>query len=118
MKNQMKAKRLTENLSLCIPVRAESIAWSADGDGMVTLDVKNAGAFNKIAQVFFKRPKVSHIHLDKLGSSVWQKLDGETDLLSIANSLENECGETVYPTLPRLRKFISILKNYHFIYFK
>ena len=64
-----------------IPSRAKSIEWTTDGDGIVTLEIKNTGWANKIAQVLFKRPKISYIHLDKMGSFIWPIMDGKKDIM-------------------------------------
>ena len=53
------------------PKRHEAIAWAKDEKGIVTLDIENTGFFNRLAQKFFHKPKVTHIHLDEMGSFVW-----------------------------------------------
>ena len=65
------SKKSRDYASLC-PSRTEGLAWSADENGIVTLDVENKGVFDRIFQLILKKPKVSHIHLDELGSFVWQ----------------------------------------------
>lgn len=62
---------ISENYLERKPSRPEGISWSADENGIITLDIENTGAFNRIAQKFFKKPKVTHIHLDEMGSFVW-----------------------------------------------
>ena len=64
------------------PVRAD-IKWDTDADGNITLHVENKGSMNKIAQVLFKKPKVSYIHLDEMGNFIWPMLDGEKDITEI-----------------------------------
>lgn len=111
-KNQVSANYLER-----IPVRSERIAWSADDKGIVTLEVENRGLFNTIAQKLFRKPRVSHIHLDEIGSAVWPLIDGESDLLKIGEQLEAKLGEKAHPTYERLAKFIMILYEYGFISF-
>ena len=60
------------------PKRHEAIAWAKDEKGIVTLDIENTGFFNRLAQKFFHKPKVTHIHLDEMGSFVWPIMDGKT----------------------------------------
>ena len=43
---------------------------------LVVLDIENTGAFNKLAQKLFGKPRVSHVHLDEFGSFVWKCIDG------------------------------------------
>ena len=75
-------KKIKENYLEKIPVRAE-IEWETDSDGNVTLHIENKGVMNKIAQVLFKKPKVSYIHLDEMGSFIWPLIDGEKNILEI-----------------------------------
>ena len=65
------------------PKRHEAIAWAKDEKGIVTLDIENTGFFNRLAQKFFHKPKVTHIHLDEMGSFVWPIMDGEKDIIAI-----------------------------------
>ena len=58
-----------------IPARA-ALAWSADEAGMVTLHKENTGLFDRAAQKLLRKPRVSHIHLDEMGSFVWPRIDG------------------------------------------
>ena len=66
-----KENKASDNYLERRPARPERIKWSKDEEGIVTLDIENTGLFNRIAQKLFRKPKVSHIHLDKLGSFVW-----------------------------------------------
>ena len=78
----MKKKKeiISQNYLEKIPVRPEHIEWSSDETGIITLDIKNTGLFNRIAQKLFRKPKVSHIHLDEMGSFVWPLLDGDRNI--------------------------------------
>ena len=98
-----------------VPKRKQGIVWSQNDDGTVTLDVENKGVFNKIAQKFFKKPKISHIRLDENGSLIWRLIDGKKDILKIGELAENCFGEKVHPTYERLVKFLEVLNNCKFI---
>ncbi len=113
----MKRKKNTnsENYLDRRPLRATHLRWSQDDKGLVTLDIDNKGVFNKIAQVLFKRPKVSHIHLDELGSFVWPLLDGEKSIFDIGKAVEEHFGEKAHPLYERLDKYFQILDSYHFV---
>ena len=65
------------------PKRHSDINWKTADDGKVTLEIENVGWANRIAQKLFKRPKISYVHLDEMGSFVWPLIDGETDLLRL-----------------------------------
>ena len=43
----------SENYLDKIPMRPEGISWSTDEAGIVTLDIENTGAFNRIARSCF-----------------------------------------------------------------
>ncbi|MBQ9112258.1 MAG: PqqD family protein [Clostridia bacterium] len=97
------------------PVRAAHLRWSQDDKGLVTLDIDNKGAFNRIAQVLFRKPKVSHIHLDELGSFVWPVMDGEKTIFDIGKEVDEHFGEKAHPLYERLAKYFQILDSYHFV---
>ncbi len=114
----MKKKNvISENYLERIPVRNESICWSKDEKGIVTLEIENRGLFNKIAQKFFKKPKISFVHLDETGSFVWPLIDGEKTIIAIGKYVEAEFGEKANPLYERLAKYFQILESYGFIKF-
>ena len=82
---------------------------------LVILDIENKGAFNKIAQTIFKKPKVSHVHLDEFGSFIWLQINGERTVHDIALSVKEKFGEDAEPLYPRIIKFMQIMKSYDFI---
>ena len=54
-----------ENYLERIPVRKEDLEWTKDEKDLVTLNIRNKGFFNFLAQKLFKKPKVSYIHLEE-----------------------------------------------------
>lgn len=76
----MKNKKISENYLEKKPLRREDIRWTADESGLVTLDIENKGIINRITQILIKKPKVSHIHLDEMGSFIWPLIDGEKSI--------------------------------------
>ena len=113
----MKNKK-TENYLDKIPVKNEKIGWSRDDDGKITLEIKNTGVFNKIAQKLFKKPKVSYVHLDKMGSFIWPLLDGKKDITALGVPVKEHFGEEAEPLYERLAKFFQILDSYAFLEWK
>lgn len=101
-----------------IPVRTEHILWTVEESGLVTLDVENRGIFHRFAQRFFHKPKISHIHLDPMGSFVWCLIDGSRDIFSLSASVKNRFGEEASPLYERLSKYFQVLHSYGFISFK
>lgn len=101
-----------------IPVHPAEIPWKTDEYGIVTLEIENKGAMNRIAQALLKKPKVSFIHLDKLGSFVWQKIDGKKSIADIAPEVDDLFGEDAHPLYERLAQFFNVLDSYKFIQWK
>lgn len=106
-----------ENYLEKVPVKG-NFEWNKDDDGIVTLQIENKGIFNKIAQILFKKPRISYVHLDKMGSFIWPIIDGEKSILEISEAVDNEFGEEAKPLYERLAKYFQILASYGFVTFK
>lgn len=120
MKKLMKSKKTQsqENYLEKIPVKPSWFTWSSDEKGIVTLDIENKGIMKKITQVLLKKPKVSHIHLDEIGSFIWPMIDGEKKIMDMGKPLEEHFGENAKPTYERLARFFQILDSYGFVEWK
>lgn len=116
----MKKKKeiISNNYLEKIPSRPTHIRWSKEENGIVTLDIENTGLMNRVAQKLFRKPKVSHIHLDEMGSFVWPLLDGEKNIIELGRLVEEKFGERANPLYERLAKYFQILDSYHFIEWK
>lgn len=114
----MKKNTLSENYLERRPVRSSLLEWSQSDDGKVTLEIKNTGFFNKMAQKLFGKPKTSYVHLDAMGSFIWPLIDGEKDILSLGRNVREKFGEAAEPLYERLAKFFQVLESYNFITFK
>lgn len=116
----MKKKKvvISENYLERIPARAPSVGWKTDDAGIVTLEIENTGWANRLAQVLFFRPKVSFVHLDKLGSFVWPLIDGEKSITELGKAVDEEFGEEAHPLYERLTQYFRVLDSYHFIEWK
>lgn len=115
MKNK---KQSDENYLERCPIHPDGMNWTADENGIVTIDVENKGAMNHIMQKLIKKPKVSHIHLDEIGSFLWQLIDGEKKLSDMGVPLEEKFGEKAEPTYERLAQFFRLLEQYGFVSWK
>ena len=82
-----------ENYLDKVPAFSEKLSWRQEDDGLVTILMENTGIFNRIFQVFFKKPKVSYIHLDEMGSFILPLVDGRRSVYAGAG------GEWVCDTL-------------------
>lgn len=114
----MKKKKQQKNYLDLIPERAAELTWSTDDEGIIVLEVENTGAFNRIAQKLFKRPRVTKVHMEKYGSFLWPLIDGERSVMELADLQKAAFGEEVEPLYPRVVKYMQIMESYHFIHFK
>lgn len=115
----MKKKNInSENYLERIPMRKEGLNWHKDEEGMVVLEIYNAGFMNTLAQKLLKKPKISYIHLDKMGTFLWPLLDGNKDLLSLGKLVDEKFGEEAYPLYERLATYFKTMDSYKFIEWK
>ena len=110
-----KTEVISRNYLEKIPLHNELFSWSADENGAVTLDIENKGIVNRIAQKLLKKPKISHVHLDEMGSFIWPLIDGEKSIADIGIPVKEHFGEKAEPLYERLAKYFQILESYHFI---
>ncbi len=109
MKSRKKEK--PENYLEKVPQLSSMLFWNTAEDGCVCLHIKNQGVFNRTAQLFFSRPKVTHIKLDEMGSFVWSHIDGKRDIIEIGRLVEQRFGKDAYPLYERVAKFFQILES-------
>ena len=110
-----KKEVISKNYLEKIPARPDEITWDVDENGIVTLHIVNKGFMKKLTQIFLKKPKISNIHLDEMGSFIWPIMDGEKDILEIGREVEAYFGEKANPLYERLAKYFQILDSYSFI---
>lgn len=101
-----------------IPVISEKLSFRQDKKRLVTIDIENKGFFSKIAQRLFHKPKISHIHLDEMGSFIWLSIDGEKTVKEISLALEEEFGDRTKPLFERTSRYFGSLYEYGFIKWK
>ena len=111
----MKKNIINKNYLEKIPVISDAIGWTTDDDGIVTISIENKGVFNKLAQKLLKKPKISYVHLDEFGSSVWQLINGQRNIIKIGELILEKFGDKVNPLYERLAKYFQILESYGFI---
>ncbi len=107
-------KNKNENYLNRRPKRNEILSWSVS-DNQVTIKIENRGLLKRITQILFKKPKISYIHLDEIGSFVWPIIDGEKDIIEIGATVKAKFGEDAEPLYERLAKYFQILDSYGFI---
>lgn len=116
----MKRKKINASTNYLerIPMPREGLKWEQATDKTVTLAVENTGFFNRAAQRLLKKPRVSYIHLDEIGSFVWPLMDGRKNIIELGAAVEEHFGEKAYPLYERLAEFFRILDSYGFTEWK
>ena len=117
MANKTKNNSLKNYLDY-IPVHNDKYSYTVSDTGEVTIFMENKGAFNKIAQVCFKKPKVSQIHLYEMGNFIWVLMDGKRTVYDISQLVKEHFGEKAEPLYNRLVQYIRNLESYGFITLK
>ena len=98
-----------------IPVKNKELNWSLDEKGIVTLELHNKGFFNKVAQKLFKKPEISYIHMEEMGSFIWQAIDDKKNLIAIGEEVKAHFGDKAEPLYERLAKYVNMLERYGFV---
>ena len=80
----MAKQKIDKNYLDFIPVKNPEIKYETNDKGNITVFIRWEGFFNKIAQKFFHRPKVSSIDLDDYGSFVWNTIDDKKDIYTLS----------------------------------
>ena len=115
MKNKTKTRTLSANYMDLVFTKNAEIQWRVKGDGFVEVDMENKGFFNSIAQKFFHRPRVSHIALDKYGTTLWLALDGTASVNDLLAKMNEAFPDETDKMLNRLVQFLTTLERWKFI---
>ena len=110
-----KTRKLSANYMDIIFSKNAELQWRVKEDGLVEVDMVNKGFFNSIAQKFFHRPRVSHIALDKYGSTLWLALDGSATVNDLLAKMNQAFPDESDKMLNRLVQFLTTLERWEFI---
>jgi len=94
------------------------LTWTTDESGEVIVDMENTGITNRIAQKFFHKPAISHIHLEGMGSYIFTCIDGKKSVYEIGQLVKEKYGEEAEPLYERLSVYMKNLKNVGYITLK
>ena len=98
-----KAKAESANYLDYVPMHNEDkYPFQTDDNGAVTIMVENKGVFNKIAQVVFRKPRISKIHLDEMGNFIWPYIDGARTIYDISELVHEHFGDKAEPLYTEL----------------
>lgn len=111
----MKNKTISANYLDYIPVHNPAHDSKTDEAGNVTIIIENKGLFNKIAQLIFKKPRFSQVHLEEMGSFIWPLIDGKNTVYDIAGKVKERFGEKAEPLYNRLVQYLKTMEDYDFI---
>lgn len=112
-----KKKISNQNYMDFIVVKNPEIEYETNDKGQVTVMIEWRGFYHRIAQRFFKRPKVSAIKLDDYGSFLWQSINDQKTVHQLSLDLQSQFPKMEEP-LARLIRFLEILKDHHLIELK
>ena len=94
----------------------EDLSWSLNESGQVVVEMENKGFTNRIAQKFFKKPAVSHITLEGLGSFIFSSIDGKRSIYDIGLLVHDKFGDEAEPLYERLITYMKRLDQLNFIH--
>lgn len=112
-----KKKLSTQNYMDFIIVKNPETEFEVDDKKQVTVMIEWKGFYHKIAQRFFKRPKVSEIKLDTYGSFIWLAINDQKTVHQLSLELQTQFPKMEKP-LARMIQFLEILKDHHLITLK
>ena len=112
---RQKQIRLSPNYLDIVFTRDPDKHWETREDGMVVVDLEHTGFYAKIAQKVFKKPKVSHIALDRYGTTVWNALDGLRSVGDVISVMEDAYPDEKERMLDRTVAFLGTLQTNGFI---
>ncbi len=95
--------------------KSDEFVWEKDPAGNITFFIENKGLFNFIAQKLFRKPRISQLHLEEFGNFIWKQLDGKKSVREISELVHENFGEKAEPLLPRLIKYLEMLRQYGFV---
>ena len=117
-RHYVKEKKISnQNYMDFIVVKNPEIEYETNDKGQVTVMIEWRGFYHRIAQRFFKRPKVSAIKLDDYGSFLWQSINDQKTVHQLSLDLQSQFPKMEKP-LARLIRFLEILKDHHLIELK
>lgn len=107
----------TENYLDYIPSKSEKVDWRKTDEGLTQIIIYRNSLLDKIVRKLFFTPDKYIVDLDRLGSLVWDSIDGKKSVYEISKIVKNEFGEDAEPLYERLIEYMIILKNNKFIKF-
>lgn len=111
-----KKNKKDDNFMLYIPVKNHN-NW-LQKDNVIYLVFKHDRPIERFAAWLTRKPTIRDIKLDKLGTRVWQLLDGKNNVYKIGQLLLKEYGDSCQPVYERLIVYLRYLSKKGWIRFK
>lgn len=99
-----------ENLLDMIPKQKRESRMSGDGTVDVFIPRFGDNWFGAILGRLFKNKPI-HLHLDDVGTAVWNLCDGRRTVYDIGKSMEEKFGDRIDPVYERLGLFLHQMKK-------
>ncbi|MCM0650286.1 PqqD family protein [Clostridium swellfunianum] len=115
-KETQKENHKEDNFLLYIP-RKKHDNWEVR-KGKVYLIFHHDRTVERFARWLVKKPTVSDVELDEIGSKVWQCIDGQKTVYDIGEELKNYFGEKIDPVYDRLIMYLRYLNKKSWISFE
>jgi hypothetical protein len=116
MEDQVKKNNKEDNFMLYIPKKKHETFEI--NKGVVKLIFYHDKWAEKFARWLTKKPYVSDVELDELGSKVWTLINGESSVYDIGQGLLNEYGTSCEPVYDRLIMYLRYLNKKGWISFE
>ena len=96
-----------DNFLLYIPVK-KHIEYELK-DGHIYLIFHHNKPIEKFFRWLVKKPSVSDVKLDEIGTFVWQEIDGKKNVFEIGQKMKEKFGEICEPVYDRLIMYMRYL---------
>lgn len=96
-----------DNFLLYIP-KLKHTAWEKRNNKVLLIFYHNK-SIEKFVRWLVKKPYVSDIELDEMGSAVWQQIDGKQTVFDIGEKLKEKYSEKCEPVYDRLIMYLRYL---------
>lgn len=109
-------KKKEDNFLLYIPKLKHEVFKVEKGT--VKLIINHDKPVERAVRWLVKKPLVSDVELDKVGSKVWMLINGERSVFDIGQDLISEFGKSCDPVYERLIMYLRYLNKKGWIYFE
>ncbi len=99
-----------------IPIISPDIQYQVNEENHVIIIEVNKGIWNRLFQRMLKKPKITKIELDRYGSYVWEKINGENNIYEIGKEAGRNFGTEIEPLYERMAVFIRTLEMHGWIF--